>query len=95
MSRVRTHLLLPPLETPTAPTYRTDTAALRNADALYRQLLERGYSEEDADRLSNVGRLNGAAVTYNQPEDACPVCGDHLGETPLCPSCDQSNGVAL
>jgi hypothetical protein len=69
MTKVRTHLLLPPLETPPPDRYRTDTAALRNAAALYEQLIGKGYDEATADRLSSVGRLTGADVKFEQPEE--------------------------
>jgi len=66
MSRVRTHLLLRPLETPAPPKYRTDREALRNAARLYEQLLAKGYDEATADRLSSVGRLTGADVKFSE-----------------------------
>lgn len=66
--KVRTHLLLPPLVTPVVPQYRTDAASLRNAGRLYDQLIAKGRSHEDAERLCRVGRLTGAVIIYTDPE---------------------------
>lgn len=67
MTRMDLHLLLRPLALPVVPQYRTDAASLRNAARLYDQLRAKGYNEEDAGRLSSVGRLTGAVITYSQP----------------------------
>lgn len=69
MSRVRHHLLLPPLELPGAPQYRSDTASLRNAANLYEQLIGKGYTPEKAEQVSMAGRLSGAVITYTEPVD--------------------------
>lgn len=69
MSKVRTHLLLPPLETPAPPQYRSDRAALENAGRLYTQLLSKGYSREKAERMALAGRLTGAVISYSEPVD--------------------------
>ncbi|HEX5347890.1 MAG TPA: hypothetical protein VFW64_12450 [Pseudonocardiaceae bacterium] len=67
MTRVRTHLLLPPLEIPEPLRMRSDPDALRSAAALYDQLVAKGYSAEHAERLSQVARLTGAGLTYSDP----------------------------
>lgn len=66
MSQTRDHLLLPPLEQPGPPQYRTDPAALKNAARLYDQLRAKGYSVEQAERMSMVGRVSGAVIHYEE-----------------------------
>jgi hypothetical protein len=67
LRRIRDHLLIGPLKTPIPDVYSSDPEALRSASNLYDQLIDKGYTDEDAARLARVARV--VDHHYQEPAD--------------------------